>query len=262
MSSEMEQDTNNNALWQQETYNAYVKKYGLPEEAAQKIIRNPQKILEPIYQYFGDVDGKNISNLMGSMGQKAVALSILGANVTVFDISPGNQQYALELAKACNCTITYEICDVLKIDLEKYGDKSDLAFAEMGIIHYFQNLDIFFRNVNALLISNGKFILRDFHPVSTKLISSRGSTAKVRKHKVTGDYFSTALEEQEVAFSKYAEEAVVEKVKLRKWTLGEVVTALARAGFLVNELREEPNLSSEVFDSGIPKTFTIVCTKI
>lgn len=262
MSSEIYQNTNNNELWRQETYNAYVKKYGLPVEAGQKIMRNPQKILEPIYEYFGDVEGKTISNLMGSMGQKAVALSLLGANVTVFDISPGNQQYALELAAACNCKIDYEICDVLEINLDKHGNKSHLAFAEMGIVHYFQNLDAFFKNVNALLVNNGKFILRDFHPVSTKLISSRGSTAKVRKHKVTGDYFSTALEEQEVAFSKYAEQAVVEKVKLRKWTLGEVVTALARVGFLINELREEPNLSSEVFDSGIPKTYTIVCTKL
>jgi hypothetical protein len=32
----------------------------------------------------------------------------------------------------------------------------------------------------------GRLILRDFHPVSTKLISSRG-----KKHKATGNYFDT-----------------------------------------------------------------------
>ena len=252
----------NNAIWQQETYNAYVKKYGFPNEAAQKIIRDPEKILYPIYPYFKKVKGQKIFNLMGSMGQKAVALSLLGANVTVVDISPGNKQYALELAEACGCEIDYIIGDILNVNLESYHETNDIVFAEMGIIHYFQDLTPFFNIAYRLLQSKGKFILRDFHPVSTKLISSRGSTAKVRKHKVTGDYFSTELVEQEVAFSKYSDEALLDKVFLRKWTLGEIITSLAQVGFMVKELKEEPNLSSEVFDQGIPKTFTIVCSKL
>ncbi|GAU75774.1 bifunctional 2-polyprenyl-6-hydroxyphenol methylase/3-demethylubiquinol 3-O-methyltransferase UbiG [Fusibacter sp. 3D3] len=261
MKSESNEDINN-ALWQKETYNAYVNKYGVPTEAAQKIMKSPEKILHPIYPYFENVREKKIVNLMGSMGQKAVALSLLGAHVTVIDISPGNKQYATELAEACDCEIEYIIGDVLKVDLEKYEGTADIVFAEMGIIHYFQDLKPFFQMALKLLGQNGKFILRDFHPVSTKLITSRGSTAKVRKHKVTGNYFSTELEEQEVAFSKYSDEVVLEKVRLRKWTLGEVITALAQAGFLINELKEEQNLSSEVFDQGIPKTFTVVCSKL
>ena len=107
------------------------------------------------------------------------------------------------------------------------------------------------------------FVLRDFHPVSTKLITSRGSTAKVRKHKVTGDYFDTSLQEKDIAYSKYlADNEQPQKVFLREWNIGEIVTAVAKEGFLIKGLDEEPNLSSEVFDKGIPKTFTLTAEKI
>ena len=198
---------------------------------------------------------------MGSNGNKAVALALLGADVTVVDFSEGNRRYALDLAEACGVKINFILSDVLKMPKEVMSGDYDIVFAEMGILHYFSDLSPFMNVINSLLKDGGKAVLRDFHPVSTKLITSRGSTAKVRKHKVTGDYFDTSLEEKEVAYSKYLEEGEVEKVFLRKWNLGEIVTAVAHTGLKIESLTEEPNLSSDVFDKGIPKTFTIVARK-
>lgn len=111
-------------------------------------------------------------------------------------------------------------------------------------------------------------MLRDFHPVTTKLITSKGSTAKVRKHKVTGDYFDTRLEEKKVSYSKYlptsgviGDHAQQSVVYWRRWTLGEIVTAAASSMLVISKLVEEPNLSSDVYDKGIPKTFTLVAHK-
>ena len=113
-----------------------------------------------------------------------------------------------------------------------------------------------------MLKANGKFIVKDFHPVSTKLLTYRGATAKVRKYKVTGDYFDTSLEKVEVAFSKFLQDDDDKKYAfIRKWTLGEIVTAIAESGLIICSLKEEPNQSSDVFDKGIPKTFTIVARK-
>lgn len=251
----------NNSLWQSDTFAAYVNKYGSPEEAAKKVLKNPERILFPMKEDIGNLKFKKVANLMGSVGQKAVALSLLGADVTVFDLSNSHKIYAQALAAACGTSIHYEVGNVLDINQAIYGDYFEIAIAEMGIVHYFTDLDVFFRSVYEILRRDGFFILRDFHPVSTKLISSRGSTAKVRKHKVTGDYFSKELVEQEAAFSKYSENTVEEKVMLRKWTLGEIVTSLANKGFIIEKLREEPNYSSESFDAGIPKTFTVKCRK-
>lgn len=250
----------NEDAWNKETYNAWIERFGTPQEEACKIQKNPTKILSVLYNKFGDVKGKKIMNLMGSNGNRAVALAVLGADVTVVDFSEGNKRYALDLAKEANVKIEYILSDVLKLD-NNLDSTYDIVFAEMGIIHYFLDLKPFMSLVYRLLAPNGVFVLRDFHPVSTKLITSRGSTAKVRKHKVTGNYFDTTLEEKDAAYSKYLNSGEATKVLLRKWNLGEIVTAAAESGLIIKSLDEEPNLSCENYDKGIPKTFTLVAEK-
>jgi hypothetical protein len=53
------------------------------------------------------------------------------------------------------------------------------------VLHYFVDLLPLMSKVQQLLRPGGRLLLREFHPVSTKLISSKG-----KKHKVAGDYFS------------------------------------------------------------------------
>ncbi len=251
----------NEEAWNLETYDAWVRRFGAPEEAAARIAKQPSKSLSVLGEAIGDPGGKRIMNLMGSNGSKAVALALLGASVTVVDFSPGNRRYALELAEAAGIPLDYRISDVLKLDTDELAGTYDVVFAEMGILHYFADLAPFMRLAETLLARGGRFVLRDFHPVSTKLISSRGTTAKIRKHKVDGDYFDTSLEEQEASFAKYTE-GESPKVLLRKWNLGEIVTAAAQSGLIIDALREEANLSGESFDRGIPKTFTLISRKI
>ena len=252
-------------VWNEDTYDAWVARFGTPYEAAERLKSDPSVKLYPILQYFGDVKAKKIMNLMGSNGIKAVALAILGAEAAVVDISQGNAKYAMELAAAAGVDIRYIVSDVLTIPKEQQTIPYDIVFAELGIVHYFVDLKPFFDVAYGLLNKGGRFVIRDFHPISTKLISSRGSTAKIRKHKVDGDYFDTSLEEKEVSFAKYLPEGIINETRTvywRRWTLGEVVTAVAESGFTIKLLQEEPNLSSEVFDKGIPKTYTIVADKL
>jgi SAM-dependent methyltransferase len=61
----------------------------------------------------------------------------------------------------------------------------DVVLLELGVLHYFVDLLPLMSKVQQLLRPGGRLLLREFHPVSTKLISSKG-----KKHKVAGDYFS------------------------------------------------------------------------
>lgn len=252
----------NKDSWNDSSYEAWVNRFGVPSEAIQRITKDPAKIVSSIYGKFGDVKGKKIMNLMGSNGTKAVSLALLGANVSVVDFSDGNKKYALELAQEAGVSIEYILSDVLKLSESQLSGDFDIVFAEMGILHYFSDLKVFMDIIYKLLKKDGIFVIKDFHPVSTKLITSRGSTAKVRKHKVTGDYFDKELKEKNVAYSKYSDESDEEsKVLLRLWTLGEIVTSIAESNLVIKSLDEEPNQSSEAFDKGIPKIFTIVAKK-
>ncbi|MFC0186924.1 class I SAM-dependent methyltransferase [Fictibacillus aquaticus] len=263
-----ERRESNGQAWNKSAYNAWSNRFGTPEKAAAKIAKDPLKRLEPLDQYIGDVKGKKVVNLLGSHGSKAVALALLGADTTVIDISESNAAYARELADAANVPLRYVVEDVLALpDAELTGDY-DLVFTELGILHYFTDLKPFFAVAAQLLKKGGKLVLQDFHPVSTKLISSQGKSQAVRKHKVTGDYFDESLETTEVAYSKFlpelryanAEERAPFQVSLRKWTIGEIVTAIGSQGLWIQQLVEEPH--AEEFDRGIPKTFIITAEKL
>lgn len=52
---------------------------------------------------------------------------------------------------------------------------------------------------------------------------------------------------------------VLFQVLLRQWTLGEVVTAVADAGLLLQQLKEEPGVKLD--DAGLPKLYTLVAIK-
>jgi 2-polyprenyl-3-methyl-5-hydroxy-6-metoxy-1,4-benzoquinol methylase len=256
----------NHEVWNTGAYQAWINRFGTPEEAASKLKRDPMRSIASLHKHLdGELKGKKIVNLLGSNGNKAVAFALLGADVTVIDYSSENERYAIELAKEAGVNIRYVLSDVLQMPEEELSHAYDIVLMENGILHYFKQLEPLFQVVSTLLHQGGKLVLQDFHPVSTKLISSKGTTANIRKHKVTGDYFDTSLKEKEVSFSKFLDRErtdVADKVLLREWTLGEIITSIANNGLYVRTLEELPNQSSDVFDKGIPKTFTIVAEKL
>ena len=186
----------NEEAWNQLTYEAWINKFGTSDKAAERIRQNSEKVLSVLLPKFGDVNGKKIANLMGSNGTKAVALAMLGAEAVVMDFSEGNRRYAMELAESAGVSIRYVLENVVALPEEELTGDYDIVFAEIGILHYFTDLHPLFQTAFRLLKKDGIFVLRDFHPVSNKLITSRGTTAKIRKHKVTGDYFNTELDEK------------------------------------------------------------------
>lgn len=98
-------------------------------------------MLKKYVNYFDAYEGVKIANICGSCGKKAIPLALLGAEVTIFDISESNKKYALEVAEAADVRISYEVCDVLEIDKEKYEDYFDVVFMEGGVLHYFHDID-------------------------------------------------------------------------------------------------------------------------
>jgi SAM-dependent methyltransferase len=250
--------TVNKGAWNQEQYDALVKRYGNQQDVARKIKENPEWRLHPFYPHMGNVEGKKIIHLLGSNGIKGVALSLLGADVAIVDFSKENETYAKELAEAAEVTVQYIQSDVFSIPDKVELEEADIVLMELGVLHYFVDLKPLVQVIKSLLRRGGRFILHEFHPISTKLITSTG-----KRHKVTGNYFTPIIEEQSVAFSKHLTETEGDqlgKVLQRKWTIGEVVTAVAQEGLFIKVLEEEPN--HKMHDIGLPKTYTLVAEKL
>jgi len=140
----------NGVAWNSNSYAAWVCLYGTPSEVAEKIQADPAYKLRRVIDYLPELSGLNIANPLGSHGRIATALALLGANVTVFDISESNAQYASDLAAAAGVTIDYVIGEFQSTAFAHAGH-FDAIVMELGIVHYFSDIDHFVAAVRSLI---------------------------------------------------------------------------------------------------------------
>ena len=243
----------NKAAWEYNAYEFWVKQDGSPSERARKNKENPKGMLRKYANYFDTYEGVKIANICGSCGKKAIPLALLGAEVTVFDISEDNRKYAIEVAEAANVNINYEVCDVLEIDLEKYGGYFDVVFMEGGVLHYFHDIDEFMQIMYSLLREGGKMICSDFHPF-TKISDA------LNLEQNTMSYFSTEVFEGEMAHARFFDEETrkqMPKCSYRKYTISEIINAIIGRGFALERFDEHPAWTN----SSMPGEFTAVAKR-
>lgn len=243
----------NKKAWEYNAYEFWVKHSGPPLERAKKDIENPTKMLKKYSDYFDTYDGVKIANICGSCGKKAVPLAILGAEVTVFDISEDNKKYALETASAANIDINFEVCDILDINTDKYENYFDVVFMEGGVLHYFHDIDEFMGIMYALLKNGGKMICSDFHPF-TKIKDILDFEQPAM------DYFSTDIFEGEMAHAHFFEKEIREqmpKCSYRKYTVSEIINSVINSGFTLKKFDEHPAWTNKK----IPGEFTVTAVK-
>lgn len=239
--------------WEYNAYEFWVKTAGTPEERAKKDIENPRGMLKRYAEYFDTFEGIKVANICGSCGKKAIPLALLGSQVTIFDISEDNKRYALEVAKAAHVDVTFEVCDILEIDMAKYKEYFDVVFMEGGVLHYFHDINEFMSIMYSLLRKGGKLICSDFHPF-TKIADS------LELQQPTMSYFSTDIFGGEMAHARFFEEDIrkqMPKCSYRKYTISEIINAIINVGFCLKKFDEHPAWTNEK----VPGEFTAVAIK-
>ena len=241
------------AAWEYDAYSFWVKHSGTPGERARASAENPGKMLKRHMAYFDRIKGARIANICGSCGKKAIPLALLGAEVTVFDISESNRRYALEMARAADVRIDFEVGDILEINLEKYAGCFDVAFMEGGVLHYFHDIDEFMRMMHAILKPGGKLICSDFHPFTKIMDTLRLGTPAM-------SYFSTEVFEGEMAHARFYDEETRKQIPrclYRKYTISEIINSILENGFMLTRFDEHPAWE----DDRLPGEFTAVAVK-
>ncbi|MBQ4580726.1 MAG: class I SAM-dependent methyltransferase [Clostridia bacterium] len=243
----------NKIAWEYDVYDFWCNHTGSPAELAARLKADPLGSLRRFAGYFDGFEGLRIANICGSCGKKAVPMALLGAQVTVFDISQQNRRYAVELAECAVTHLEYQVGDVLEIDLSQYGGAFDAVFMEGGVLHYFHDLDQFMGIMHALLKPGGRLICSDFHPFN-KIVDA------LDLQQPTMDYFSTAVYDAEMAHARFYAEEVrrhFPKCSLRKYTVSEIINAVIGAGFTLKRFDEHPAW----FKPDLPGEFTLVAAK-
>lgn len=242
----------NKKAWEFSAYDFWCQQC-CPEERAKTALENPREQLKKYADYFDKFEGIKIANICGSCGKKAVPLSLLGADVTVFDISEDNKKYALEVAALANTQINYQTGDVLDVNMNIFGGTFDVVFMEGGVLHYFHNIDEFMSVMYSLLKPAGKMICSDFHPF-TKIIDA------LKLQQKTVGYFSKDVFEGEMAHARFFEEEIRKRMPLcsyRKYTISEIINAAVNCGFNIRQFDEHPAWDNP----NVPGEFTLIAKK-
>ncbi len=244
----------NRKAWEHKVYEWRVESQGHPSELALKIKQNPRGYLRFHSEYFSDPCGERIASICGSDGKCAVALALLGAKPTIFDISEPQMRYAKELAAFAGVEIEYVLGDYNCVDVIKYDHCFDKLYCEGGILHYFHDLSLFYKNCSMILKQGGEFILSDFHPIN-KAFYSPAQTRNVEQTK--GNYFDKEIHEGHVPYAKYftkESQRDFPSCKLRFYTLEEIINSSIDAGFQILGFREHPKYNNDK----MPGEFTLL----
>jgi SAM-dependent methyltransferase len=239
----------NQTAWNTGAYETWVIENGTPTELAAKL--EPEKVLKRVLKHLGNLNNKKVANPLGSRGKAGVAMALLGADVTIFDLSESSKRYALELANAANVKLEYLVTDFMALETQNYD--FDIVLMELGILHWFMDLNALAKQIRGILKTGGKIVINDFHPIASKLLSNTETKTLADR-----DYFDSSPHSGKVPYQNLIETETPDCLT-RRWTLGEIVTAFAQNGFQIQTLKETPGWD---FNANIPGLFTLNATAI
>ncbi|AHY47402.1 Glycosyl transferases group 1 [Rubrobacter radiotolerans] len=204
----------------------------------------------------GEVHGKRLVHLMCNTGGDTLSLAALGAEATGVDLSDRAVERARELSESSGIEARFERGEVYAWLREAAvaGRRFDLALASYGVVCWLYDLGLWARGVRDVLAEGGALALVDFHPVSMVFDrewrvaeSYYAGGEPLDLPEGVGDYVGESG--GGLVASGFAEGvrefSNPESCTLYRWGLGEVVSALAEAGFTVERLEEYPYANGE-----------------
>ncbi len=217
----------------------------------------------------GDVSGKTLLHLQCHFGMDTLTWARKGAKVTGADISDKSIAYAEKLAQEAKITDARFIRTDL-IDLpEKLDDEFDIVFTSYGAIWWMSDIDKWAQVAAKYVKKGGFFYIADDHPASQMFDGEK---------KVIEPYFHWGTERYYDETDYCAKDVVIEEEVGWRWSLGDIVNALIKAGLTIEFLNEHPFCVYDKWPSfvkdedgwyyypdrknDIPLTFSIKATKL
>lgn len=213
--------------------------YGIPE-----LIDDPEAIpstLAPDVDRLGDLRGAAVIHLQCHLGTDTVGLSRLGAaRVVGVDLSGASIAHAREIAESCAADIEYVEANVYDARSAVEGS-FDLVYTSIGVLCWLPDIDAWAGVVASLLSPGGRFFIRDDHPMFMTVGEDVSNGLRIEQPYFQRD--TPLTWEDEGSYIEIAAEAPeITHTRNHQWnhSLGEIVTALVRAGLVIDALEEVP----------------------
>jgi SAM-dependent methyltransferase len=194
----------------------------------------------PVRELLPDLEGRHVLDLMCGAGETSLELSSRGALVTAVD----SWEPALEAARELAAGVAFLQADPHELPLHLRRRRFDLVHCgrALGLVH---DVGALAENATAALKDGGVLLLYDAHPVADCVDPT---TLRWR-----ADYFGGTRE---------VRDRPGETRTVPLWQLGDVVSAVSRAGLAVDLLRELRSLDgARRHDPRVPGAFVLVAEK-
>jgi len=212
------------------------------EESVQEVRAGRSNLFGIEIELIGDLRGRcrRAIHLQCAGGRDTLSLWNLGADEVVgIDFSPRMLELAARLAEATGAPARWILADVLDTPHELDGT-ADLLYTGRGSLIWLHDLDAWAAVVVRLLSPTGRFVLFEGHPVEWLFDVDEDGRWVATDY----DYFGGA-EASRGWSPEYIDRLSVDEADqswkfARAWTLGEILTALLRAGLRIEQVAEHP----------------------
>lgn len=183
----------------------------------------------------GDVSGKSLLHLQCHFGLDTLSWARLGARATGADFSGKAIELAQSLAQETGLDASFVCSDIEHLPNNLKGS-FDVVYTSRGVVNWLPDIDAWALVVSHFVAEGGFFYMTEGHP----FLQMFDHTPDLR---LRFPYFHRETPDALVVPGTYAAPDAEVKNQLELgWShgLGEIVTALARAGLRIEFLREDP----------------------
>ena len=183
----------------------------------------------------GPVAGKRLLHLQCHLGLGALSWARLGAQVTGVDFSTTAIAAAQRLSRELNLPTAFLAADLYDLPGLLPG-AFDIVFTSFGVLSWLPDLTAWAEIIAAYIKPGGFFYLAEFHPLARVF---REDAQREKDLRLTYSYFTTPEPlTWEIASPDNTRSLITTRSFEWNHSLGEVVTALARAGLRLEFLHE------------------------
>ncbi len=176
-----------------------------------------------------DIDGKSVLDLGCGYGHNCLDFINRGAEKVIgIDIS----EKMLSVAREESSHSKIEYCNMSMTDISKLDVKLDFIYSSLAF-HYVKDFDAFAKDMYSVLNNGGQLLFSQEHPIITATVDGNGHFNKDENGNRVSYTFSNYNEPGERRIHWYVDGVV----KYHR-TVSNIINALAKAGFIIEEVCE------------------------
>lgn len=187
---------------------------------------------------FGDLHGKSVIHLQCHLGTDTIGFARVGAKRVVgVDLSENSLSHARRIAAKAGVDVEYVHANVYDARNAVEGD-FDLVYTSLGVLCWLPDIDSWAKTVTSLMKTGGTFFIRDDHPMFMSVGEDVSSGLRVEQPYFERSDPLTWDEDGSYVDAPGAPRIVHTTNHQWNHSLGEIVTALIKAGLTIEEFGE------------------------